>query len=164
MNENNMLKNIDRIKSLSKLMSNDNSGVDTDKILNAIAAAKSMGMLTAQDNSDKKNDIIEEKDYSVPIEHETKNEGVKILKAAIPFLNREYQKNLFLAVKLMEMSNEFDMGELSLQCQSIREDNDEEQREAMLRAIRGQMNGENGRKMDIVLKMMEARRLAAKIR
>ena len=35
---------------------------------------------------------------------------------------------------------------------------------AMLRAIRGQMNGENGRKMDIVLKMMEARRLAAKIR
>ena len=32
------------------------------------------------------------------------------------------------------------------------------------RAIRGQMNGENGRKMDIVLKMMEARRLAAKIR
>ena len=54
--------------------------------------------------------------------------------------------------------------ELSLQCQSIREDNDEEQREAMLRAIRGQMNGENGRKMDIVLKMMEARRLAAKIR
>lgn len=98
------------------------------------------------------------------MEHETKSEGVKILKAAIPFLNREYQKNLFLAVKLMEMSNEFDMGELSLQCQSIREDNDEEQREAMLRAIRGQMNGENGRKMDIVLKMMEARRLAAKIR
>ena len=87
MNENNMLKNIDRIKSLSKLMSNDNNGVDTDKILNAIAAAKSMGMLTAQDNS-KKNDIIEEKDYSVPMEHETKSEGVKILKAAIPFLNR----------------------------------------------------------------------------
>lgn len=53
MNENNMLKNIDRIKSLSKLMSNDNNGVDTDKILNAIAAAKSMGMLTAQDNSEK---------------------------------------------------------------------------------------------------------------
>ena len=43
MNENNMLKNIDRIKSLSKLMSNDNNGVDTDKILNAIAAAKSIG-------------------------------------------------------------------------------------------------------------------------
>ena len=59
MNENNMLKNIDRIKSLSKLMSNDNNGVDTDKILNAIAAAKSMGMLTAQDNSEK-NDIIED--------------------------------------------------------------------------------------------------------
>ena len=37
MNENdNMLKNIDRIKSLSKLMSSDSSGVDTDKILNAI--------------------------------------------------------------------------------------------------------------------------------
>ena len=79
MNENNMLKNIDRIKSLSKLMSNDNNGVDTDKILNAIAAAKSMGMLTAQDNSEK-NDIIEEKDYSVPMEHEDFKGGYSFFK------------------------------------------------------------------------------------
>ena len=89
---------------------------------------------------------------------------MKVLKAAIPFLNHEYQKNLFLAVKLLEMNEEFDSGALSLQCQSIREENDDEQREAMLRAVRGQMSSENGRKLDIVLKMLEARRLASKIR
>ncbi len=164
MNENdNMLKNIDRIKSLSKLMSSDSSGVDTDKILNAIATAKSMGMLTAQDSKGK-NNVIEDTGYTVPAEYETKNEGMKVLKAAIPFLNHEYQKNLFLAVKLLEMNEEFDSGALSLQCQSIREENDDEQREAMLRAVRGQMSSENGRKLDIVLKMLEARRLASKIR
>lgn len=48
MGENNpgdMLKNIERIQSLSRLMSNNTKQPDGEKIINAIAAAKSMGIL-----------------------------------------------------------------------------------------------------------------------
>ena len=62
------------------------------------------------------------------------------------------------------MNEDFDSGAMSLQCQSIREGTDEEQREAMLKAVRSQLSNENGRRLDVVLKMMEARRLASKMR
>ena len=60
MNENgNMFNNIDKIKSLSKLMSMDNGGgMDTEKILNALAAAKSMGMLGGNEIQEKRPDIV----------------------------------------------------------------------------------------------------------
>lgn len=48
MGENNpgdMLKNIERIQSLSRLMSNNTKQPDGERIINAIAAAKSMGIL-----------------------------------------------------------------------------------------------------------------------
>lgn len=168
MNENgNMFNNIDKIKSLSKLMSMDNGGgMDTEKILNALAAAKSMGMLGGNEIQEKRPDIVasDTQEYVGPAEYEPQNEGIRVIKAAIPFLDREYQKNLFLAVKLIEMNEDFDSGAMSLQCQSIREGTDEEQREAMLKAVRSQLSNENGRRLDVVLKMMEARRLASKMR
>ncbi len=156
----NMMKNIDRIKSLSKLMSMDGGEVDTDKLMNAITAAKSLGMF--QNSEVQGAEIEEREEYITP--EDGQSEGLRVIKAAIPFLDREYQKNLFLAVKLMEMSREFDNGSMSLQCQSIREGSDEKQREAMLRAVRGQLSYENGRRLDVVLKMMEARRLASALK
>ena len=48
MGENNpgdVLKNIERIQSLSRLMSNNTKQPDGERIINAIAAAKSMGIL-----------------------------------------------------------------------------------------------------------------------
>ena len=168
MNENgNMFNNIDKIKSLSKLMSMDNGGgMDTEKILNALAAAKSMGMLGGSEVQEKRQDIVasDTQEYISPAEYESQNEGIRVIKAAIPFLDREYQKNLFLAVKLIEMNEDFDSGAMSLQCQSIREGTDEEQREAMLKAVRSQLSNENGRRLDVVIKMMEARRLASRMR
>lgn len=158
----NMMKNIDKIKSISKLMSMDGSTVDTDKLMGAISAAKSLGILG--NNEIQSTDAQEREEYITPAEYEPQSESVRVVKAAIPFLDREYQKNLFLAVKLMEMSHEFDSGAMSLQCQSIREGNGEKQRESMLRAVRGQLSSENGRKLDVILKMMEARRIAATLK
>ncbi|MCD8036225.1 MAG: hypothetical protein LUE88_02425 [Clostridiales bacterium] len=156
----NMMKNIDRIKSLSKLMSMDGGEVDTDKLMNAITAAKSLGMF--QNNEVQDAEFEERDEYITP--EDGQSESLRVIKAAIPFLDREYQKNLFLAVKLMEMSREFDNGSMSLQCQSIREGSDEKQMEAMLRAVRGQLSYENGRRLDVILKMMEARRLASALK
>ncbi len=161
-NTDNMIKNIDRIKSISKLMSMDGGNVDTDKLMNAITAAKSLGILG--NNEVQGGDIEEQEEYIAPAGYEPQSEGMRVIKAAIPFLDREYQKNLFLAVKLMEMSREFDSGAMSLQCQSIREDSDDKQRESMLRAVRGQLSRENGRKLDVILKMMEARRIASTLK
>ena len=125
-----------------------------------------MGMLGGNEVQEKRQDIVasDTQEYVSPAEYESQNEGIRVIKAAIPFLDREYQKNLFLAVKLIEMNEDFDSGAMSLQCQSIREGTDEEQREAMLKAVRSQLSNENGRRLDVVLKMMEARRLASKMR
>lgn len=156
-----MIRNMDRLKSLSKLMSSDGGQMDTDKIINAITAAKSLGIIGGEAR-EKPVEAAEAPDYTAC--DDEPNENVRVIKAAIPFLDKEYQKNLFLAVKLMEMSREFDSGAMSLQCQSIREDSGEKQREAMLRAMRRQMTGENGRRLDVILKMMEARRLAEAVK
>ena len=159
MNDNdNMLKNIDRI---SRIISANGGNVDTDKLLNAISAAKSMGILSNADNEKRGYDIQTENRYEEPIEYYNPNENMRIIKAAIPFLDREYQKSIFLAIKLLEMNREFDNGAMSLQCQSIREETSEKQREAMLKAIRGQMCEESGRRLDMVLKMMEVRKMTA---
>lgn len=159
MNDNdNMLKNIDRI---SRIISANGGNMDTDKILNAISAAKNMGILSNSDNEKNNYEVQTENRYEEPIEYYNPNENMRIIKAAIPFLDREYQKSLFLAIKLMEMNREFDNGAMSLQCQSIREETSEKQREAMLKAIRGQMCEESGRRLDMVLKMMEVRKMTA---
>lgn len=168
MGENNpgdVLKNIERIQSLSRLMSNNTKQPDGEKIINAIAAAKSMGILGGNTQRPGEITAFENSGYPDTVENERGSEGMRVVKAAIPFLDREYQKTLFLAVKLMEMNENFDSEALGLQCQSIREQSsDEGQREAMLRAVRNQLSGENGRKLDVVLKVMEAQRLVSKIR
>ena len=164
MGENNpgdMLRNIEKIQSLSRLMSNGSQQPDGDRIINAIAAAKSMGMLGG---NQRQGEITAFENNSDLTENDKGSESIRVVKAAIPFLDREYQKTLFLAVKLMEMNENFDSNALSLQCQSIREQSDEGQQEAMLRAVRGQLSGENGRKLDVVLKVMEAGRLVSKLR
>lgn len=165
MGENNsgdMLKNIEKIQSLSRLMSNGSQQGDGERIMNAIAAAKSMGIIGAP-SSRGEIAAFENTDMDIA-ENDRGSEKMRVVKAAIPFLDREYQKTLFLAVKLMEMNENFDAEALSLQCQSIREQSDEDQREAMLRAVRGQLSGEKGRKLDVVLKIMEAGRLVSKFR
>ncbi len=160
-NSESMMKNLDTIKTISKLMSGENSSVDTDKIINALVTAKSLGII-GEERKDRLIETSEGKEYINGTDCDTEN--MRMVKAAIPFLDREYQKNLFLAVKLMEMSKEFDSEEMSLQCQSIREGNDEKQREYMLRAVRGQLSDKNGRRLDVILKMMEARRLAGAVK
>ncbi|MPN61811.1 hypothetical protein SDC9_209555 [bioreactor metagenome] len=168
-------------------MMSSGGGNDTEKILNAISTARSLGLIGNTDRNDRndrndrddKNDRNDRNDRSGGLSdisvsenveymagHDTiaQNDGIKAVKAAIPFLNREYQKHLFLAVKLIEMNDEFDKGSMNLQCQSIREGSDDEQKESMLRAIRGQIGNESARKLDVVLKMMEAKKIAAKLK
>lgn len=161
-NTENIVKNIDKIKMLSGMLGQDGN-MDAGKmenIINAITTAKKLGIIN----------MPQEENHDISVSENTEpdnsgfGEGIRAIKAAIPFLNREYQKHLFLAVKLMEMNKEYDDGEMSLQCQSITEGTAEEQREAMLRAVRGQLGSENGRKLDVVLKMLEARRIADRLK
>lgn len=168
-NADNIMKNIDTIKMLSGMMSPGGGG-DTEKILNAISTAKSLGLIGGSneyhDSGTNNADIsmAEDNDLFTGQQSNSQNEGIKAVKAAIPFLNNEYQKNLFLAVKLLEMNEEFDKGAMNLQTQSINEGSEDERRECMLRAIRGQLGIVNGKKLDVVLKMLEARKIAAKLK
>lgn len=164
----NMLKNIDMISRLISANGGNinnignmvNGNIDADKILNAISTAKNMGILPNTTANDKPFEVQEDNKCYETGEYQANNEGIRIVKAAIPFLNKDFQKSLFLAIRLMEMNKEFDEGTMSLQCQSIREDNDEKQRESMLRAVRGQVSPENGRRLDMVLKLIEFKKLA----
>ncbi len=170
-NTDNIMKNIETIKMLSGMMSSG-GGSDTEKILNAISTARSLGLIGNNDRNERNdrnegvNDISvsENNEYVSGQEGLSQSEGIRAIKAAIPFINREYQKHLFLAVKLLEMNDEFDKGSMNLQCQSIKEASDDEQKESMLRAVRGQLGNESARKLDVVLKMMEAKRIASKLK
>lgn len=167
-NADNIMKNIDTIKMLSGMMS-PGSGGDTEKILNAISTAKNLGLIGNNERKDSSVNnanisMAEDNDLFTGKQSNLQNEGIRAVKAAIPFLNHEYQKDLFLAVKLLEMNEEFDQGAMNLQIQSIKEGTEDEQRESMLRAIRGQLGAVNGKKLDVVLKMLEARKIAAKLK
>lgn len=80
-----------------------------------------------------------------------------MITAAIPFLDQEYQKNLYLIVRLMEMRRVFS-GEI-LEARSRREEPPSLRRRKMLRAIRPYLGTEERKRLDLLIKAMDMKEI-----
>ena len=84
----------------------------------------------------------------------TEREELRIVKAAIPFIDPKRRGRLALAVKIIEMSDGFNYGEES----GTDDDDPVKRREKMLEAIREQLPQDRAEKIDLALRIMDAGR------
>ena len=77
--------------------------------------------------------------------------------AAIPFLDQEYQKNLYLVVRLMEMRRVL-FGE-PIEARGKQESPPSQRRRQMLGAVRPYLPHEDREWLDMVLKLMDIREI-----
>lgn len=90
----------------------------------------------------------------------SETKGEKILCAAIPFLDQEYQKDLYVVVRLMQMRRVLAGADLEARSKST--ESPALRRRKMLSAIRSCLSEEEGRNLELVLKVMEARQILQK--
>lgn len=86
--------------------------------------------------------------------------GERMLFAAIPFLDQEYQKDLYVVVRLMQMRRVLEGS--ALEVRSRREESPALRRRKMLSAIRPCLSEEEGRNLELILKVMEVRQILQK--
>ncbi|MBM6829904.1 hypothetical protein H9X85_10155 [Anaerotignum lactatifermentans] len=86
--------------------------------------------------------------------------GERMLFAAIPFLDQEYQKDLYVVVRLMQMRRVLEGS--ALEARSRREESPALRRRKLLAAIRPCLSGEESRNLDLILKVMEVRQILQK--
>ena len=85
----------------------------------------------------------------------SRNENM--ISAAIPFLNQEYQKELYVVVRLMEMRRVLSGG--ALQAREKQQEDPALRRRQMLDAMRPYLVDGERNQLDTILKMMDMRRI-----
>lgn len=80
-----------------------------------------------------------------------------MISAAIPFLDREYQKEIYVIVRLMEMRRVLDGGLLEMR--QKQEDPPALRRRNLLGAVQAYLPAEERNRMETILKMMDMREM-----
>ena len=80
-----------------------------------------------------------------------------MISAAIPFLDREYQKEIYIIVRLMEMRRVLDGGLLEMR--QKQEDPPALRRRNLLGAVQAYLPAEERNRMETILKMMDMREM-----
>ncbi len=152
----NLLNNMDSINALSSLLG---SGINTQNIGNIMQMMEVMKKASAIFNmfNNTSNISKEENRYEEPkkdIFAASKN--AKVINAAIPFLDKEYQKGLSVALKFMEMKKILSSpNNISAQNKDESIKNINERRKDMLKALKPYLNVEEQNEVDIVIKAIE---------
>lgn len=80
-----------------------------------------------------------------------------MISAAIPFLNREYQKELYIIVRLMEMRRV--LQENPLETRERQEEPPALRRRKLLGAVQGYLPSEEKRQMETIIKIMDMKEI-----
>ena len=134
-------KDIEKIKNFARLMGKNPK--ETEKIINF---ANTVGAMK-RDEFNKESNALVNNNFS---------EEINILKASIPFINREYQRDLFVIVKLMEIKD----GDKTIVMQEKNgQENMYKRRTELLKAVRPYLKSEEKEQADIILKAMQIKAL-----
>ena len=82
-----------------------------------------------------------------------------MLSAALPFLDREYRKGLYVFVRMMEMRRVLGEGSLEARERQEEEEHPSVRRQKMLGAIQPYLSEREQRQMENILKMMTMREI-----
>ena len=85
--------------------------INNNDIIEALSKAKKIKSLIEMNSNVKKQEEVHNE-----INIDDKN---NFIYAAIPFLNEEYQKSIYIAVKLIELKKAFDMPVISIQSKTV---------------------------------------------
>lgn len=80
-----------------------------------------------------------------------------MITAAIPFLDQEYQRDLYIIVRLMEMRRVFSGG--ILEARSRQEEPSSMRRRKMLRAVRPYLPAEDRKQLDMLIKVIDMKEI-----
>ncbi len=143
----NILNDKNNIKSILESFGFNTDNIKTEDIMNAFQKAEKIKSLM---------DIpkLEEN----PIKTQSVNNNNDFIYAAIPFLNEEYQKSIYIAVKLMELKKAFDMPVISIQSKKNTKTGLERKKE-LLNVLKSYMTKEEAAKIDNILRFIEMRKL-----
>ena len=86
-----------------------------------------------------------------------RSKSENMISAAIPFLDREYQKEIYIIVRLMEMRRVLDGGLLEMR--QKQEDPPALRRRKLLGAVQPYLPAEERNRMETILKMMDMREM-----
>lgn len=85
------------------------------------------------------------------------NTGENMITAAIPFLDQEYQKDLYIIVRLMEMRRVISGG--MLEARGKQEEPASLRRRKMLHAVRPYLPAEDRKQLDLLVKAMDMKEI-----
>lgn len=86
-----------------------------------------------------------------------RNRNENMISAAIPFLNREYQRNLYVVVRLMEMRRVLSGG--LLEVRERQEEPAKFRQRKMLQAVQGYLSQEEQNRLQTLLRMMDMKEI-----
>ena len=134
-----------------ELFSTLNGGQDTIQMLQRMERLKRLMGTGAAKQTEERVEVRQEGPF-------LRSRREDILSAALPFLDREYRKGLYVFVRLMEMRRV--LGEGSLEARERQEEEHPSvRRQKMLGAIQPYLSEREQRQMENILKMMTMREI-----
>ncbi len=143
---------MEKIKLLSQLMGQDIP--KESELLKMMETAKKMQKFFHTEETEHKMPISTKEDTTLFAR--TKEENM--IYASIPFLDKEYQKYLYVIVRVLEMKRVLEGNEL-LEVRSRTKDDPKKRRKNLLQAIRPYLTGEEKQKIDFVVKAMDIKNI-----
>lgn len=171
-----MFADIEKVKALSSLIGGQPEGGQMD-IASMMEMAKKMNAMmnlfgANQSEQTPKPEIKAETKPEVRLdfkEPDTETEPVevfensreKVIHAAIPFLDQEYQKDLYIIVRLLEMRRVMSQPDALLESRSrgVKTIDTAQRRRQLLQAVRPYLNAGERSRVDQMAKLMEVRQI-----
>lgn len=141
---------MDKLMMLSQLLG---ASGDTTDMMKMVETAKALGAVMNA-NAKEEKPIIKMEETQSKEDEDIRNRQIKAINAALPFLDKEYQKGLFMVIKLMEINRFSPQG--SIMAMEKDEDNTQKRRIEMINAFNGYLSIAEQKKLGAFLKMAKA--------
>ncbi len=120
---------------------------DIEKIMNVVKTIQAVTSPVETENRENENKEETKEDF----EHKNTTPAINSIKAAIPYLDTKYQKNLGIMVKIIEIDRLLN----NFQAMSIGGDNNKERKIKMLQAVKPQLDLKKQKLMEIFIRVVE---------
>ena len=154
-------ENIEKIKLFSQLMGQE--APKEEELLKMMETAKKMQQFFALDQTNI-TEKTEKKEWKKEIFPRTKTtlaqKEENMIYASIPFLDKEYQKHLYVIVRLLEMKRVLqEDNAVTLEARSRQKDDVKSRRRNLLQALRPYLTAEEKRNIDFIVKAMDMKNI-----
>lgn len=139
---------MDKLMMLSQLLGGNG---DTADMMKMMETAKLLG---AAMNTKEESPIVKMEEVQPKEDEDMRNRQIRAINAALPFLDKEYQKGLFMVIKLLEINRFSPQG--GIMAMEKGGDSPQRRRIEMINAFNGFLSVEEQKKLGAFLKMAKA--------